>query len=181
MVALCAVACVVGVSTVRADTPTAGSLYQDGPSGRYLVAGTWYRRADPHDRGQALGWQRRESPVGWEPTAVPNAANAGDYSPHSYLGGVWWYRKDFELPPASPTTSWILRFESVNYRATVWLNGRRIGSHAGGYLPFEVTASHTRPGDTNILVVRVDSRHGQLDVPNVAVKKDGRYVGGWWN
>jgi beta-glucuronidase len=181
VVALCAVACVVGVSTVRADTPAAGSLYQDGPSGRYLVAGTWYRRADPHDRGQELGWQRRESPVGWEPTAVPNAANAGDYSPQSYLGGVWWYRKDFELPPASATTSWILRFESVNYRATVWLNGRRIGSHAGGYLPFEVTASHTRPGDTNILVVRVDSRRGELDVPNVAVRKDGRYVGGWWN
>jgi beta-glucuronidase len=44
-----------------------------------------------------------------------------------------------------------------------------------------VTASHTRPGDTNILVVRVDSRRGELDVPNVAVRTDGRYVGGWWN
>jgi beta-glucuronidase len=179
--ALCAAACVVAVPAVHADTPTAGSLYQDGPSGRYLVGGTWYRRADPHDRGRQLGWQRRESPAGWGATSVPNAANAGNFSAHSYLGGVWWYRKDFELPAAAADTSWIMRFESVNYRATVWLNGRRIGSHAGGYLPFEVVARHTRPDDTNILVVRVDSRRSEFDVPNVGVRGGGRYVGGWWN
>lgn len=169
------------VSPAFADVPSEGSLYEDGPSGRYLVAGTWYGRADEHDRGQRLGWQRRESPVGWEATTVPNAANAGDYSTRSYLGGVWWYRKDFELPRSGAQTSWMLRFESVNYRATVWLNGHRIGSHAGGYVPFEVVARHTRPNDTNILVVRVDSRRTQLDVPNVAARKGGGYVGGWWN
>ena len=32
-------------------------------------------------------------------------------------------------PPAGAATDWVLRFESVNYRATVWLNGRRVGSH----------------------------------------------------
>ncbi len=169
------------VPACRADTPTAGALYQDGPSGRYLVAGTWYRRADPRDRGRALGWPRRESPAGWHATAVPNAANAGDYSARSYLGGVWWYRKDFELPRAGAAAAWILRFESVNYRATVWLNGHRIGGHAGGYLPFEVPLRNARPRGTNVLVVRVDSRRSELDVPNVAVRKGGRYVGGWWN
>ena len=179
--ALCLGMAVVGVAPSYADTPRAGALYQDGPSDRYLVSGTWYRRADPHDRGRRAGWQRRESPAGWSATTVPDAANAGDYSPRSYLGGVWWYRKDFELPRASATAGWVLRFESVNYRATVWLNGRRIGGHVGGYLPFEVIARHLRPDDTNILVVRVDSRRSTLDVPNVAVRKGGRYVGGWWN
>src|SRR6185295_4947078 len=77
--------------------------------------------------------------------------------------------------------AWIVRFESVNYRATVWLNGHRIGGHAGGYLPFEVALRHARPRGTNVLVVRVDSRHSELDVPNVAVRRGGRYVGGWWN
>jgi beta-glucuronidase len=31
------------------------------------------------------------------------------------------------------------------------------------------------------LVVRVDSRRGNHDVPRVAARKGGRYVGGWWN
>jgi hypothetical protein len=30
-------------------------------------------------------------------------------------------------------------------------------------------------------VVRVDSRRTEFDVPTVAVRKDGSYVGGWWN
>jgi beta-glucuronidase len=165
----------------RADRPTAGPLYQDGPSDRYLLAGDWYRRADPHDRGRRLGWQRRASLAAWRQTTVPNAANAGNFSRRSYLGGVWWYRKDFELPRSADDVTWVLRFESVNYRATVWLNGRRIGSHAGGYVPFELIARRARPAGTNQLVVRVDSRRDPGDVPAVAARKRGRFVGGWWN
>jgi beta-glucuronidase len=179
--ALCLGTAALAAGPSHADTPTAGPLYQDGPSDRYLVAGTWYKRPDPRDRGRRLGWHRRTSPAGWRATSVPDAANAGDWSPRSYLGGVWWYRKDFELPRAAATASWILRFESVNYRATVWLNGRRIGGHVGGYLPFELLARHARRDDTNILVVRVDSRRSESHVPNVTVRKGGRYVGGWWN
>jgi beta-glucuronidase len=29
--------------------------------------------------------------------------------------------------------------------------------------------------------VRVDSRRGPLDVPSLALRRDGRYTGGWWN
>lgn len=173
------VSALVLAPAAHADKPTAGALYQDGPSDRYLLGGDWYRRADPRDRGRRLGWQRQESLAAWRQTTVPNAANAGDYSARSYLGGVWWYRKDFELPRASDAATWILRFESVNYRATIWLNGRPIGGHTGGYLPFEVIARHAKPTGTNQLVVRVDSRRAPHDVPNVAAR--GRYVGGWWN
>ena len=171
----------VPAPVAHADRPSGGPLYQDGPSDRYLLGGDWYRRADPRDRGRRLGWQRQDSLAAWQQTTVPNAANAGSYSARSYLGGVWWYRKDFELPRSSEDASWVLRFESVNYRATVWLNGRRIGRHAGGYLPFELIARRARRTGSNQLVVRVDSRRAADDLPNVAVRKGGRYVGGWWN
>ena len=75
----------------------------------------------------------------------------------------------------------MLRFESVNYRATVWLNGRRVGSHTGGYLPFEVPGRGLRRTGVNRLVVRVDSRRDETDVPPIGRRKDGRFVGGWWN
>ncbi len=42
-------------------------------------------------------------------------------------GGIGWYRKDFELPNADSALAWAFRFESVNYRTTVWLNGTPIG------------------------------------------------------
>ena len=162
-----------------AEVPSAGALYSNGPSGRFLVDGTWYRRSDPRDRGIRSGFHRTRSVSGWRQVTIPDAANAGDDSARSYLGGVHWYRKDFE-PPRGAVTNWVLRFESVNYRATVWLNGRRIGRHTGGYLPFEVEAKGLRRG-VNRLVVRVDSRRTEAAIPPLGVRDGGRYVGGWWN
>jgi beta-glucuronidase len=172
--------CALLASPALGDTPTPGALYHDGPSGRFLLDGTWYTRADPGNRGVAAAFPRASGLAGWLQTSVPNAANAGNFSPASYLGGVQWYRKDFSLPRARSRASWILRFESVNYRATVWLNGRPIGGHAGAFLPFELDASSIRHG-VNRLVVRVDSRRSELDVPSLAERSDGRFVGGWWN
>ena len=51
---------------------------------------------------------------------------------------------------------WIIRFESVNYRATVWFNGREIGTHAGAYVPWELDLTGLRAG-VNRLIVRVDN------------------------
>jgi beta-glucuronidase len=175
------VACTLLASSALADTPTPGALYRDGPSGRYLLDGSWYTRADPGDRGVAAGFPRASGLTGWLQTSVPNAANAGNFSSASYLGGVQWYRKDFSTPSAAARASWVLRFESVNYRATVWLNGHAIGRHTGAYLPFELDARSIRRRGVNRLVVRVDSRRGELDVPSLAERNDGRFVGGWWN
>ena len=51
-------------------------------------------------------------------------------------GSVGWYRKDFELPDKRAALEWAVRFESVNYRTRVYLNGREIGRNAGAYIPF---------------------------------------------
>ena len=67
-------------------------------------------------------------------------------------------------PTSARGSPWILRFESANYRATVWLNGRQVGEHAGGYLPFEVPLQRVKSG-VNRLVVRIDSRRLATDLP----------------
>ena len=163
-----------------ATPPTLGALYRDGPSDRWLLGGTWLYRADPTDAGVAAGWWRSVSSTGgWSTTTVPNSFNAGDLSQASMNGSVGWYRRDFTIPATAFASyvparfrSWIVRFESVNYRATVWLNGRKIGFHAGEYLPFEFALKGVRAG-VNRLVVRVDSRRTNGDLP------PGN--GGWWN
>jgi beta-glucuronidase len=163
-----------------ATPPTLGALYRDGPSDRWLLGGTWLFRSDPTDAGVAAGWWRNVSSTdGWNTVTVPNSFNAGDLSPASMNGSVGWYRRDFTIPPRAFASyvparfrSWIVRFESVNYRATVWLNGRKVGFHAGEYLPFEFALKGVRAG-VNRLVIRVDSRRTNGDLP------PGN--GGWWN
>jgi hypothetical protein len=155
-----------------ATPPTPGALYQDGQSGRYLLGGTWLYRADPTGGGVAGGWWRNvASTDGWSPVSVPNAYNAADFSAASMYGSIGWYRRDFTLPSAAfaryvsrADRHWIIRFESVNYRATVWLNGRQLGTHVGAYEPFELDLSALRSG-VNRLIVRVDDRHTATDLP----------------
>jgi len=165
------------------STPTPRTLYKDGPSGRFLVDGTWLLRLDPARNGDRLGWQRETTTTGWSAVTVPNAWNATDESLASYLGGVGWYRKDFRLPTAAKTPMWVVRFESVNYAAKIWLNGHPIGTHVGAYLPFELRlpSSYLKRGGVNHLVVRVDSRRTTSDFPPLKFDATGQPLGGWWN
>jgi beta-glucuronidase len=163
--------------------PTEKALYRDGPSGRHLLDGTWLFRADPASSGDQQGFQRQATTDGWAPTSVPNAWNATDESVESFTGGVGWYRKDFKLPSAASRLDWIVRFESVNYRSKVWLNGRPLGTHRGAYLPFELRlpASALKRTGTNRLVVRVDNRRLATDFPPSGLSDRGTPTGGWWN
>jgi beta-glucuronidase len=160
--------------------PTKGALYRDGQTDRYLLGGTWLYQADLGDVGVSQGWENSPSTSGWTPVTVPNAYNAGQFTSVSMTGYVGWYRRDFTLPKGAfpkyvPKTArhWIVNFQSVNYRATVWLNGREIGSHTGAYLPFEFDLTGLRTG-VNRLVVRVDNRRTAADFPPGP-------GGQWWN
>src|SRR3954463_16771532 len=90
------------------STPSAKTLYRNGPSGRFLMDGTWLRKLT---KGQS-GPQRETSARGLTPGSVPNARNAGDNRDASFPGGVAWYRKDFRFPSGSRAASWVVRSES---------------------------------------------------------------------
>jgi beta-glucuronidase len=126
---------------------------------------------------------RTASTAGWTRTTVPNAWNAGDDTIPSMVGTVGWYRKDFKLPSAARRLDWLVRFESVNYRSRVWLNGRPIGRNTGAYLPFALRLPRglLRRGGTNRLVVRVDNRRRPTDFPPSGLTGSGDPAGGWWN
>jgi exo-1,4-beta-D-glucosaminidase len=69
----------------------------------------------------------------------------------------WWYRTEFPLPAGwAGKTVW-LRFQGINYRANVWLNGRKIadaGNVAGAYRIHELDVSAAvLPKGTNVLAV----------------------------
>ncbi len=164
-----------------ATPPTKGALYPDGQDDRWLLGGEWLYQADPGNIGIQDGWWRNVAGTsGWSPVTVPNSYNAGDLSAASMAGSVGWYRRDFTLPSSAFAgyvpdrfRSWIVRFESVNYSATVWLNGHKLGSHSGAYLPFELPLTGVRKG-VNRLIVRVDDRRTAADLPQGP-------SGGWWN
>jgi len=68
----------------------------------------------------------------------------------------WWYRKRFTVSQGDSRKLLRLVFDGVDYFATVWLNGRKLGEHEGCYVPFSYDVTHQlRYGQENVLVVRV--------------------------
>jgi hypothetical protein len=131
-------------------------LVQGGSPGRIALGGPWTLRSDRSARGASHGWQTGGF-LGSVVT-VPNAANAdrvkGEAGIRSFKGTIGWYSTRFNV---SEDGVYAIRFESVNHKASVYLDGRYMGSHTGTYLPFEYVAqlSKARP---HTLVVRADWR-----------------------
>ncbi len=79
--------------------------------------------------------------------------------PDSPFRNSWWYRTEFKLPADyKGKTAW-LRFDGINFRANVWLNGKQVAASekmAGAWrlFDFNVTAA-AEPGQTNALAVEV--------------------------
>ena len=69
------------------------------------------------------------------------------------------YRKRFRVPPVQAAPRLFLRFDGAAHQASVFVNGKPAGTHAGGYTGFEleITGLVDRDGE-NLLTVRLDTR-----------------------
>ncbi|HNQ22586.1 MAG TPA: glycoside hydrolase family 2 TIM barrel-domain containing protein [Phycisphaerae bacterium] len=47
-----------------------------------------------------------------------------------------WYRRTFSVPEAWRGRQVLLHFEAVDWETTVWIDGKEVGTHRGGYDPF---------------------------------------------
>jgi beta-galactosidase len=114
----------------------------------------------------------------WETVDLPhtwNAEDAFDETP-GYRRGVGWYRRALEVPASLKGKRLFLYFEGANQTADVWVNGRAVGGHVGGYTAFAVEITDAvQPGADDALAVRVDNRHD----PDIApLDADFTFYGG---
>lgn len=67
-----------------------------------------------------------------------------------------WYKKEFEAPKKDQDEKLLLHFGAVDWEATIYINGKEVGTHRGGYDPFSFDISKylTKNGEQE-LVVRV--------------------------
>jgi beta-galactosidase/beta-glucuronidase len=73
-----------------------------------------------------------------------------------------WYARSFKIPAAWNELDVLLNFGAVDYETTVWINGREVGHHQGGHVPFQFdVAPYLQPGE-NRLTVRVEDLQDPL-------------------
>ncbi len=131
------------------------SIYA-GPGGRAQLDGLWRFKRDRDDTGLDKGYQAgRFSGALVTPPYVPDAVKVnGRRGISTFRGTVGWYRTNFQVTRSG---RYAIRLESVNHKAQVFIDGKRVGTHKGEYLPFEVRAN-LEAGRRHRLVVRADWR-----------------------
>lgn len=102
--------------------------------------------------------------------AVPASYNDQKEDPsYRRFAGLSIYQREFTLPALLANERLMLRFDAVANAAAVYIGSKKIGSHKGGYLPFEIALDEiVSAGETALLTVLVDNRvnHSTLPVGN---------------
>lgn len=81
-----------------------------------------------------------------------------------YYDGLMWYLKTFDAP-ARDGKRVFLRFGAADYNTQVYLNGKRVGTHEGGFTPFSFDVTDVLRDKGNNLIVAVDSKRSPDTVP----------------
>jgi exo-1,4-beta-D-glucosaminidase len=91
-------------------------------------------------------------PIGERFSLIPTPADS-PFKPS------WWYRTEFDLAAGLAGRSVLLRFDGINYRANIWLNGTRVADSrkvVGAFRRYELDVTpFVRTGGKNALAVEV--------------------------
>ncbi len=129
--------CALAASAATADT----TLPLNGP---------WQVQRSSESDPARLGGQ-------WQDAVVPGQV---EQAPEPFA----WYRRSFVPPENMAGQHAFLSFGGVKFACEVYLNGQRVGSHYGGWEPFEVEVTKAcRAGQPNELRVRVADVRAVID------------------
>lgn len=151
------------------------SLFPEQNSYRSLLnlSGVWEFKVDSNHIGEKENWYLGLNQS--KPIAVPASWNDQYDELRDYMGFAW-YEKNTFIPKSWKGQKVYVRFGSANYAAKVWLNGKLLGAHEGGHLPFTFDISDIVNWDaSNKIVVQVENILKPERVPPGNVTTEGHF------
>lgn len=130
-------------------------------------SGGFYDDRQPKDKGDVVEYSFDGSPT----LAIPGDWNSQDAKLELYEGTVW-LRQRFNATPKEGKR-YFLHFGAVNYEAHVYLNGKKLGSHKGGFTPFQFDVTGKLKAGQNTVIVKADNTRHVDEIPTVSTD--------WWN
>ena len=116
-------------------------------------------------------------PESWQPVTLPHTWNAADGTDggNDYWRGTACYCRRLTPPALAAGEQLWLEFEGAAMTAEVYLNGRKLARHAGGYSTFRVELTPALQEGDNLLAVAVDNSENDTVYPQ---KADFTFYGG---
>jgi Glycosyl hydrolases family 2, TIM barrel domain/Glycosyl hydrolases family 2, sugar binding domain len=123
--------------------------------------GEWDFALDPEMRWklpEEVEWNLRIRVPFSPETAASGIGNTGFYR-------ACWYKREFDAPRPERGQQLLLHFGAVDYRATVWVNGRAAAYHQGGYTPFTANITDLLVDGPQTVIVWADDDPMNLSKP----------------
>lgn len=170
------------------EIPLLGNIY--GRSETVSLNGPWRYIVDVQEEG-FYDYRMNEFPYGFfrdahqqspldlveynfdtsEIMNIPGDWNSQDRRLFFYEGTLW-FRQQFSYQP-KPHKRAILYFGAVNYEAVVYVNGKKMGRHEGGFTPFNYDVTEALHSGVNNVIVKVDNKRRRDGIPT--------NIFDWWN
>jgi len=99
----------------------------------------------------------------------------------AFYVGDGWYRKHFDVPAEWGGRRLFLDFDGAFQEAEIFVNGREVGAHRGGYTGFEIDITEAAACGPNVVAVRVNNRWNPRLAPRAGehVFSGGLYRDTW--
>ena len=105
----------------------------------------------------------------WEVVSTPHSVKLmpAEASGCRNYQGIAWYRKSFVLPKNTGNQNVELHFEAIMGKQRIYIDGRLVKEHEGGYLPITVNLTQLgiRPGEKHIIAVMTDNSNDKTFPP----------------
>jgi beta-glucuronidase len=129
--------------------------------------GGFYDERKPKDKSDWVEYDFDRAPT----MKIPGDWNSQAEKLQLYEGTLW-LRQVFEAQPVQGK-HYMLYFGAVNYEAHVYLNGKKLGMHRGGFTPFQFDVTDKLLTGRNTVVVKADNTRHQDAIPTLNTD--------WWN
>ncbi len=163
----------VSIAAAAAPFPLIANL-----AGRATVSldGTWRAIVDQYEGGAGMKLYEDAKPktprdlVEYDFDTSGTLKVPGDWNSQRselffYEDSIW-YKKSFSYRKRARTRVFVY-FGAANYRASVYLNGRKLGDHEGGFTPFNFEVTDAIHDGDNFLVVEVNNQRKPENVPGL--------------
>ena len=136
----------------------------------------WYFHADLPKSGEQQTWFK-QIPAEVERIDLPHTWNMGKLS--NFIGTAWYF-KNFSGNPGWKGQHVELHFGATFYKSRVWLNGKLVGEHEGGYSEYFFDISNYLQ-EQNFLAVEINNELKLDTIPGIPVKNGPEsLLPDWW-
>ncbi len=93
----------------------------------------------------------------WDNANLPHSFSMPYFAADRFYVGYGWYRKHFDVPSEWSGDRINVEFDGVFQVAEVFVNGKRVGEHQGGYTGFTIDITDAVKPGNNVIAVRVNN------------------------